>query len=122
MRKTQRGVTLLGWIVLLIPVAIVVYGGIRVTPHYLNYFRVLHALETIKGEVGGDPGAAGAQLLRQSLEKRFDIEGIEKPSPKDVDLHREGDHWVAGVDYDDSEPLFGNISLTLTFTRQVELR
>ncbi len=40
MRHTQRGVTFLGWLILLIPVAIVVYAGIRLTPIYLNYMRV----------------------------------------------------------------------------------
>jgi hypothetical protein len=36
MRK-QRGVTTIGWIFLLAPVAVVLYAGIRVAPEYLNY-------------------------------------------------------------------------------------
>ncbi len=48
MRK-QRGVTMIGWIFLLIPIAIVLYAGIRVGPEYLNYYKVATALnETAK--------------------------------------------------------------------------
>ena len=46
-----------------------------------------------------------------SLEKRFDIESIEFPTVKDIDIHRDGEHWVAIADYEDVAPLFGNISL-----------
>ena len=38
MRNYQRGMTVLGWMLLLIPVAIIGYAGIRVAPIYLNYF------------------------------------------------------------------------------------
>ena len=44
MRK-QRGVTMIGWIFLLVPVAIVLYAGIRVGPEYLNYYKVRHGDE-----------------------------------------------------------------------------
>ena len=40
MRQRQRGITFIGWIVLLIPVAIVGYALIRVAPVYLNYMKV----------------------------------------------------------------------------------
>ena len=44
MRK-QRGVTMIGWIFLLVPVAVVLYAGIRVVPEYLNYYKVVTALK-----------------------------------------------------------------------------
>jgi len=47
MRHRQRGITFIGWIVLLIPVASVGYAGIRVVPVYLNYMKVAKALEQI---------------------------------------------------------------------------
>jgi len=44
MRKSQRGITVLGWMLLLIPVGIIGYAAIRVAPFYLNYFRVVKVL------------------------------------------------------------------------------
>ena len=50
MRK-QRGVTMIGWIFLLIPVAIVVYAGIRVGPVYYEYFKLTSAIESTAKEL-----------------------------------------------------------------------
>ena len=43
--RRQRGVTTIGWIFLLIPVALVLYAGIRVGPEYMDYYKVVQALK-----------------------------------------------------------------------------
>ena len=47
MRSKQRGVTLIGWILLLTPWAICGYVGIRLTPVYLNYMKVVRSMEQV---------------------------------------------------------------------------
>jgi hypothetical protein len=121
MRKSQRGVTFIGWVVLLIPVAMLVYVGIRLTPVYLNYYRVVHALEALAADVGGDAQLSPTSA-RQSLYKRFDVGYIDHPDAKDVDIHRDGDHWVAVADYEDVVPLFANVSMLVQFNKQVTLQ
>jgi Domain of unknown function (DUF4845) len=120
MRHSQRGITFVGWLVLLVPVAIVLYAGIRLSPIYLNYMRVAKAIAQTASEAKGE--SANAQTLRTSMEKHFDIEGIEHPAPKDIDIHREGDHWVVIADYEDLAPLFGNLSLLAEFHKQVAVQ
>lgn len=119
MRRAQRGVTFLGWLMLLVPVAVVVYAGIRLTPLYLNYLRVTRSLERLSDQQ--DAQDINAQSLRSSLDKSFDIETIQYPSTKDIDIHRDGDHWVAIADYQDLAPLFGNLSLVVQFHKEVDL-
>jgi hypothetical protein len=120
MRHSQRGITMIGWLVLLVPIAIVFYAGIRLSPIYLNYMRVAKALSQTVSEAKGE--AANATTLRVALEKHFDIEGIEHPTTKDIDIHRESEHWVAIADYEDVAPLFGNVSLLVQFHKQVEVQ
>jgi hypothetical protein len=120
MRHAQRGVTFLGWVVLLVPVAIVVYTGIRLTPVYLNYMRVARSLERLSEQQPDSQGIT-AQSLRASLDKSFDIETIEFPTTKDIDIHRDGDHWAAIADYQDVAPLFGDLSVLVQFHKEVDL-
>jgi hypothetical protein len=121
MRHSQRGITFIGWLVLLVPVAIVVYAGIRLAPIYLNYMRVAKSLSQTGSEAkGGD--STNAQALRVSLEKHFDIEGITHPTVQDIDIHRENDHWVAIVDYEDVAPMFSNVSLLVQFHKVVQVQ
>jgi hypothetical protein len=120
MRQSQRGVTLVGWICLLVPVAILVYAGIRLTPVYLNYMRVARSLEQFASENKADVSTGSPEMLRRQLEKHFDIESVEHPALKDVDIHRDADHWVAEANYEDLVPLFGNVSLLVQFDKRVE--
>jgi hypothetical protein len=119
-RHSQRGVTLLGWLCLLVPVAIVVYACIRLVPIYLNYMRVAKALTQTASEARG-VDSTNATTLRNALEKHFDIESITKPDPSDIDIHRENDHWVAIADYEDLAPMFGNVSLLVQFHKEAEV-
>ncbi len=121
MRKHQRGVTFIGWLFLLMPLAVLVYVGIRVTPLYLNYFRVVRSLEQLATDTRGD-AQINPVALRNSLEKRFDVEYVDRPSAKEIDIHREGDRWVAVADYEDPAPLFANVLIIVQFRKQVDLQ
>jgi hypothetical protein len=121
MRKSQRGVTFIGWVVLLAPFAVLGYAGIRLAPIYMNYFRVVRALEQLATESKGE-SQINPSAVRASLDKRFDVEYVDHPAGKDIDVHREGDHWVAIADYEDVAPLIGNVSILVQFHKQVELQ
>jgi hypothetical protein len=120
MRRSQLGVTAIGWLFLLTPVAMLVYITIRLIPIYLNYMRVEHALSQLADESKG--GTSTKASLSLSLQRRFDVEIIEHPVPREVDIHREGDHWVVIADYENLVPIFGNVSMLVQFHKQVEVQ
>ena len=124
MRHTQRGVTFIGWLFLLSMIGIVVYQGIRLTPVYLNYLKVVRSLDRLKepGAEGTNAGPSSAQTLRTTLARSFEVNSIDLPDLKDIDIHREGEHWVAIADYDDDAPLFGDITLVVHFHKEVDVR
>jgi Domain of unknown function (DUF4845) len=118
MFRRQRGVTFIGWLFLLIPVAIVGYMGIRLAPIYLNYMRVAHSVEQTAIEMKTDDVATLTPLLiRATLSKHFDIESISFPDVKDVSVTRDGSGWTIEAKFEDSAPLFGNISMTVDFDK-----
>ncbi|HUN27481.1 MAG TPA: DUF4845 domain-containing protein [Steroidobacteraceae bacterium] len=112
--ERQRGVTLLGWLFLLIPLATVGYTGIRLVPIYMNYMRVAKSLDQIVTETGAEDTA---QSIRFSIEKRFDIESINFPDFRDVDIRRDGTSWVLEAKYEDTAPLFSNVSILVSFDK-----
>ena len=120
MRAKQSGVTLIGWIVLLLPLAICFYAGIRLTPVYLNYMKVAKTLEEVKSEFKG--GEAGnATLIRAAIEKHLNIESVDYPDIKDIKVTREGKTWLVSAAYDDQAPLFSNVFILVTFDKSVTL-
>ncbi|HUI59981.1 MAG TPA: DUF4845 domain-containing protein [Steroidobacteraceae bacterium] len=117
MRSKQTGVTLIGWIFLLIPMAVVFYAGIRLAPVYLNYMKVTRSLEQVKSEMKGD--VSSAALLRTAIEKHFDVESVDYPTVKDLKITRDGRSWTVQASYDDQAPLFANLFILVQFDKSV---
>ena len=118
MRK-QRGVTMIGWIFLLAPMAVVLYAGIRVIPEYLNYYKVVTALKETAAQLKGDDTLSPAGI-RAAVEKRFDTGYVEEPNVKDIAVAKgeQGD-WAMTTDYEKVVPLFGNLHLIMVFKTTV---
>ena len=119
MRHRQRGVTFIGWLFLLIPIGILLYVGIRLTPKYLEYMNIARTLEQVKTEYDGNAPTASA--IRVSIERHFDIEGVTTIGVKDVSIKPQGRITIVNVNYDSWAPLFANISIVVTFDKSVEI-
>lgn len=119
MRNRQRGVTFIGWLFLLTPLAIVIYAGIRLAPVYLNYMKVARALDSVPSEL---KGSADPTSIRNTIDKHFEIDMVDYPTTKDMKITRDaGGGWLVESQYDDDAPLFGNISMHVTFDKQVKV-
>lgn len=120
MRK-QRGVTMIGWICLLVPMAIVLYAGIRIGPVYYNYYKILAAMEKTATELKSDE-ALTPKTIQTALEKRFDTGYVENINAReDVEVTKGDNGWEMTIDYDANEPLFGNLSMTVNFKKTVPI-
>jgi hypothetical protein len=117
MRSKQTGVTLIGWIILLAPIALCIYAGIRLAPIYLNYMKVARTLEQVKDEFKG--GGADMVAVRSSIEKHLDTESVDYPSLKDIKIARQGRGWTISATYDDQAPLFSNVFILVSFDKSV---
>ena len=119
-RRHQRGITFIGWLFLLVPVALCVYAGIRITPVYLNYMKVTHTLETIRTEIPND--TANADWIRNVIGKHFQIDSLDYPDIKDLKITRDNGTWKIEANYEDQAPLFANVAILITFDKTVRLK
>ena len=120
MRRYQRGVTFIGWVILMIPMALVFYAGVRLTPVYLNYMKVRHTLEAVAAEVPNDTAAADG--IRNAVVKHFIVDEVDYPSAKDIKITRDNGTWTLEANYDDQAPLFMNAAILVTFDKTVRLK
>jgi hypothetical protein len=110
---------MIGWICLLLPVAIVGYAAIRVTPKYLSYYKLVQAMKETASQLKSDDALSPASI-RGSLEKRFDT-GYVEMDPKDIEVTKGDNGWVMHAEYEETAPLFGNLSLLLSFDETVPI-
>jgi hypothetical protein len=117
-RNRQLGVTAIGWLFLLTPVAIVIYAGIRATPVYLNYLKVVKALEGTAKELKDN---ANPTSIKTAIDRHFEIDMLNYPDSKDFKITRDGQGWQVEAEYDDEAPLFSNVSLHFAFDKVVKV-
>jgi Domain of unknown function (DUF4845) len=116
MRFRQRGVTFIGWLFLLTPLVVVGYAGVRLAPVYLNYMKVVRALNLVASDAAGN---ADPRAIRTTIDKHFEIDMVDYPTSKDIKVTRNGTGWDVEASYDDEAPLFANISLHVAFDKTV---
>jgi hypothetical protein len=117
MLRYQKGVTTIGWLMLLLPVALVVYAGIRLAPVYLNYMNVARTLTQVASEF--QTGGGSPQAIRESISRHFMIDEVNYPEASDIAIARNGQGWQLEAAYIDYAPLFGPISLRVKFDKTV---
>jgi ribosomal protein L11 len=117
MRFRQRGVTFIGWLFLLAPLVVVGYAGVRLAPVYLNYMKVVRALNLVASDAAGN---ADPRAIRTTIDKHFEIDMVDYPTSKDIKVTKSAaGGWDVEASYDDEAPLFANISLHVVFDKIV---
>ena len=120
MKKRQKGMTTLGLIILVVFIGLFAFAGLRLTPIYLNYFKVVGVVEGVREEFDGANGTRSA--MRSSISRRFDIESVGIITAKDVKVTKvDGGHEVAAT-YSHKAPFIANVSFVVDFDKRVLVR
>jgi len=117
----QRGITFVGWLVLLIPLALVVYAGIRLLPVYLNYMDVSHTLDEVASMYHSSGEAPSIGGIRDHIARHFEIDEVTYPTVNDITITRAGAGWQVEAAYDAYAPLFGTMSIQVQFDKSVTI-
>lgn len=117
MKQRQRGMTFLGLVVILIILGTALYAGIRLVPVYSEYMEVARALEQVKDEHGAINTTA--QMIRNSLERHWDVEDIKSIGWKEIDIKKTSDGFEVTADYSVESPFIANVSLLTKFSKSV---
>jgi hypothetical protein len=117
MKKRQRGMTFLGILTILVILGFAFYAGLRAVPVYLEYMEVSRALEQVRDEHAAIE--TSAQMIRNSLERRWDVEDIKGLSWKDVDIKKTTEGFEVRAAYNVEEPFVANLFLLVKFDKMV---
>jgi hypothetical protein len=119
-RGRQAGMTTLGLIILVSFIALFVFGGMRLTPIYLNYMKVAGVVSGVQKEFDG--ANASRASIRDYISRRFDIESVGIINAKDVTVSKvDGGHEVAAT-YSHKAPFIANVSFVVDFDNRVMIR
>ena len=117
MKQRQRGMTFLGMVTILVILGAGLYAGIRLVPVYLEFTKVARALEQVRDEHSAND--TSAQMIRNSLERRWDVEDIASIGWKEVAIQKTGEGFSMSAIYEVERPFIANVYLLTKFEKTV---
>ena len=111
-RPRHAGLTMIGFLFVVVVVLVVAIVGFRVLPAYIEYFSVQRALSEALSQAKelNDPAE-----VRKNFQRRVDSGYIESVSARDLEVHKYGNEYVASVAWTRKLPLVSNVSLLIEF-------
>jgi hypothetical protein len=111
--RRQRGVSMIGGLLMLIVVCFVALMVIRIVPIYVSYFTVKSALEGLQH----DPASRQMSVaeLYSTLQKRFDIGYVSVVDARRVKIRQQGRERTLSLAYEDRRTLIGNLDIVASF-------
>jgi hypothetical protein len=109
----QRGLTILGFMLVAAVVVIFAMVGFRVVPSYIEYISVKRALDDTMRGGSVDPNNPAA--FRKELERRLQTSYVEEVKATDVMLRRDGTKLTADLAWERRLHLAGNMYILLEF-------
>ena len=122
MQRSNRGITLIGFLVVLCVAGFFAYLAMRLMPMYVEYFGVVKAMEMIRNE----PRSAEKSVdeIRRDLITKFDTQYVDDNSvpPQAISVRREAGGATLRVAYEKRVNFMYNIDLVGVFDKSVILR
>ncbi|HEX7055202.1 MAG TPA: DUF4845 domain-containing protein [Burkholderiales bacterium] len=103
MLKAQRGLSIIGLILILFVLVVVGIFGMKIVPSFIEYRSAKTAIEAIAAQNPGSPND-----VRKAFEARAAIDDINSIKPTDLEISKNGNQVVIGFAYRREIPLWGD--------------
>jgi hypothetical protein len=119
--RSQKGMGLLGWLVLLSVVAFFASVTFKMLPHYLDNMALDKAITSV--ETDKALGITSVQEFRMHVVKSMQINSIrDLDLDKAMDVKIENNEFRVHLKYEKREPVIQNLDLVARFDKEYRVR
>jgi len=118
MKKNQRGVTGLGWLIILSLVAFFAFLGLKLFPIFMENFNIKSALSSLKKESNIE--RESPKKIKQLLLRKLDINDVKNVKSRDIKINKRDGILFVNIQYSVKQPLTGPLSLLAEFDERME--
>lgn len=119
-QRRQRGITLIGFIVVMGVAGVFAYIGFKLFPMYQEYYAVKSALKGLAEEP--DIGNMDPARIQQLMMRRLDMSYSSNVKKEHVKIERGDAGWVMTVQYEVRRPMIANLDVVGKFNATQNLR
>ena len=121
MHGKVKGITLIGFVIVLAVLGFFGYLAMRLIPAYMEYYGVVKSMEMERSEAGA--ASKSLDMVRRDLAFKFGTQYVDEANvpPQAITLMREGGASTLRVNYERRIPFMYNIELLATFDKSVSM-
>ena len=97
-----------------VAVGVVALLGMKLTPEYIEFFKIRSNVTAVAQEANANPNATVADV-RRAFERRAEIDHIKNFSSADLEVTKDGGKIVVAFEYERKVHLIKNISVLIDF-------
>ncbi|GAB4117977.1 MAG: DUF4845 domain-containing protein [Gammaproteobacteria bacterium] len=117
--RQQRGLTFISFLIVLIVLMSVGYLGLKMVPHYINFYSVKSSMNSVAEESRVEAMSVGQ--MRSNLLQKLNVNFITNISPQDIKFSRTASGNLMTVDYRTCESIVANVEACMDFKHSVML-
>jgi hypothetical protein len=103
MRQSQRGLSIVGLILILFVLVVIGVFSMKLIPSYLEFRAAKRAIDAIAAQNPGSPAE-----VRKSFERQSEIDDITSVKENDLEITKDGNQVVIGFAYRKEIPMWGD--------------
>ena len=116
--KRQRGMSLIGMLLVLIILGFMAIVAMKVVPMYMDFYTVKSTIETVRKE---NVAQMSTTDIQNAIQKRFDIGYVNTIQARDLKIRNERTGKVLDLDYRDERELFYGLYVLLKHKEVIPL-
>ena len=117
--RRQKGMSIIGFLMLLSLIIFIVFLGIRITPIYMEYYAVVNAMDGVAAERGASRKTP-FQIRVGVLNRLYISLSDENIKENNIKIFRRNGVQLRVV-YEVRKPMMGNLDVVASFDRTVRL-
>ncbi|MGL4315941.1 MAG: DUF4845 domain-containing protein [Pseudomonas sp.] len=119
--RSQKGMSLMGWMMVLAVVAFLASAVFKMLPHYLDYMSLEKMITAVDTDSTLEVHTVAD--FYEHLEKGMTINAIRDLKLADiVEIKLENNEFLVHLKYEAREPLIQNLDLVATFDKEFSVR
>ena len=119
--RSQQGLSILGWLVVLAVVAFFASTAFKVLPHYLDYMSMEKIITSVETDKASDVRTVGE--FYNHVSKGMQVNNIRDLNMRDaLQVKVENNEFLVHLKYEKREPLIENLDLVVNFDKEFRVR
>ncbi|MDV5862261.1 DUF4845 domain-containing protein [Pseudomonas mendocina] len=119
--RSQQGLSILGWLVVLAVVAFFASTAFKVLPHYLDYMSMEKIITSVETDKASDVRTVGE--FYNHVSKGMQVNNIRDLNMRDaMQVKVENNEFLVHLKYEKREPLIENLDLVVNFDKELRVR